>query len=167
MHFCLSEGAARMWDAITKGVSVLGLIAGGIWTLRKYFDDRANSRKLDQERAKSAEIEARKPFASKQLDLYFAAVEAASAIASGPWEQQGPQIDAFWRLYWGPLALVEDSTVAKAMIQFGDALKDNAEQTELRIYALELAHACRDAIAQSWNVSLSSLEAERFGSPGK
>jgi hypothetical protein len=64
----------------------------------------------------------------------------------------------------GALALVEDSTVARAMIQFGNALKTNANQAELKIYALELMHACRDSIAESWKVTLSSVEAARFTS---
>jgi len=89
MHFGMTEDAARIWDALTKGIGALGLIAGGVWTLKKYFDDRANERILAAERAKSAGIEARKPFSTKQLELYFQVVEATSGIASGPWEQQG------------------------------------------------------------------------------
>ncbi|MGA8834237.1 MAG: hypothetical protein WB538_01265 [Candidatus Sulfotelmatobacter sp.] len=163
----MCEASWRVWDTVAKMVTALGLVAGGIWTLRKYFDDRAKERILAQERAKSAGIEARKPFSTKQLELYFQAVEAASAIASGPWEEQGPSINAFWRLYWGPLALVEDSRVAQAMIHFGEALEADANQGELKIYALELAHACRDSIAESWKVTLSSFETSRFVPPPK
>jgi hypothetical protein len=178
----MSEAAARLWDVITKLAGALGLIAGGFWTVKQYFDNQAKERdlarerarsaeaeaekerNLARERAKSAEVEARKPFFTKQLELYFQAVEAASAIASGPWEQQVPVIGAFWRLYWGPLVIVEDTRVSGAMVQFGKALDSNATQGELKIYALELARACRDSIAESWKVPLSSIDASRFES---
>jgi len=153
-----------MWDALTKGIGALGLIAGGLWTLKKYFDDRAGERILAEERARSAAVEARKPFSTKQLELYFQAVEAASGIASGPQDRQGPHLETFWLLYWGPMALVEDTKVAHAMVQFGDALKADATQAELAIYALELAHACRDSISASWKVTLLPFETARFGS---
>lgn len=89
------------------------------------------------------------------------------ALPPGLGSSKGHRLDVFWLLYWGPLALVEDSTVTRAMIQFGDALKTNVSQAELKIYALELAHACRDSIAESWKVTLSSVEASRFMSVSK
>ncbi len=165
VDFGISEASSRMWDVITKVIEALGLIAGGLWTLKKYFDDRASERSLAHQRAKSAEVEARKPFSSRQLELYFDAVEVASAIAAGSAVEQAQQLATFWRLYWGPLALVEDMKVAQAMIQFGHALDANASQGELKIYALELAHACRDSIAESWKVTLPELDTARFLRP--
>jgi hypothetical protein len=161
----ISEASSRLWDVVTKVIAAVGVITGGLWTVKKYFDDRANERSLAHQRAKTAEVEARQPFSSRQLELYFEAVECASDIASGPWEQQGPHLAAFWRLYWGPLALVEDTNVSRAMIQFGKALEANASQGELKIYALELAHACRDSIAESWKITLSNVDTSRFKRP--
>jgi len=62
----------------------------------------------------------RTPFLQKQLELSFMASETASRLATetdpNKWEEARL---AFWRLYWGPLSIVEDGMVEAAMVEFG------------------------------------------------
>lgn len=167
----MTEEAARFWDSVAKMITAVGLVAGGLWAAWKYFAARQRERQLDrdartkeiqlaQEKAKSAEVEARKPFSEKQLELYFQAVEAASLLATLPKSHPayGAVSSDFWKLYWGALALVEDQLVANAMFNFGEAAKGDAPPDLLQGYALKLAHACRDSLAESWKVSLPVIE---------
>lgn len=155
VDFGISEASGRLWDAITKVITAFGLIAGGLWTLKKYFDDRSNERSLAHQRAKTAELEARKPFAEAQLNYYIRAADIAGRLAS-PHGRTPEFSEAFWTLYSGPLALVEDEKVELAMKAFGDALKKDASQEDLQALAKALSHACRVSIAESWKISLPS-----------
>ena len=62
----------------------------------------------------------RRPFLEKQLELCFAASEAAAQLVTEPdpveWEKARL---VFWRLYWGVLSIVEDPEVESAMVKFG------------------------------------------------
>jgi hypothetical protein len=150
MELGISESSARLWDAVTKVIAAVGVISGGLWTLKKYFDDRANERDLARERAKSAEVEARKPFSSKQLDLYLEAVRIAGLIAASSNDRDEAE-RAFWSLYLGPLSLVEDGRVAAAMVNFGTALNKGASRR----------------ICKSWPSRSLTRAGSRSPNPGK
>ena len=72
------------------------------------------------------ERETKRPFLEQQFKLYGEAVRVASRLAFAADQnhrqaQQLPQqeLQRFWELYWGPLAMVEDSRVEEAMVIFG------------------------------------------------
>jgi hypothetical protein len=165
MDFGMCEAAWRTWDTISKIITAFGLIAGGLWTVKRYFDDRASERVLARERAKSAEVEARKPFFSKQLDFYLEAVDVVGRIASTPPDDRDILFRQFRSLYLGPLALVEDGTVAAAMIAFDAALGNNASGEDLQRLAIALSRACRQSIVESWKIELPSSDAPRVRPP--
>lgn len=108
-----------------------------------------------QVQAETRRIEATKPFLERQLTLYTQATQAAATIATSkvPLKVEGATAK-FWSLYWGELALVEDTRVAAAMMSLGDKLKGNSSQEALQLGSLELARACRDSLAESWGVKL-------------
>jgi hypothetical protein len=103
--------------------------------------------------------ERRQPFLERQMRHYFEAVAAASKLAT---LEDGPDrteaLEQFWHLYWGPLAVVEDSAVERAMVNFGRGLSENLERTALRQRALQLAHACRDSLQKLWDTDLGQLQ---------
>ena len=70
------------------------------------------------------------------------------------------QTRRFWDLYWGPMAIVEDEKVEKSMVAFGKALQQSVSPDILKIAAIQLAHSCRDSLAESWDVDVSSGNAE-------
>jgi hypothetical protein len=110
----------------------------------------------------------RKPFLQRQLDLCFAATQAAASLASevdtGKWKEART---TFWQLYWGPLSIVESREVEAAMFEFGklvptgEIVEQHLPVTALQIPSYELAHAVRKLILKSWGVHLSRLEGVR------
>src|SRR5690348_5615866 len=92
----------------------------------------------------------RQPFLQKQLELCFQAAEAAGGLASetdpARWETYRL---TFWRLYWGPLSIVEDRAVEEAMVKLGklvptkDLPAPTLPMSDLEDPSYELAHACR------------------------
>jgi hypothetical protein len=104
-------------------------------------------------------------FRKKQLELCVQATDAAARLAETrdpvEWEKAR---QAFWTLYWGPLAMVEDQNLATAMIAFGKLLpKDSASPSGLPMHdldspAIRIAHAARDLIQANWNVNLAPIK---------
>jgi hypothetical protein len=110
----------------------------------------------------------KRPFLEKQLELCFAVTDTASrlAIETDPMEWEKARL-AFWRLYWGPLSIVENRAVEAAMVELGDSVPKRPvdpatlPMTELQVPAYRLAHAARDLVLRSWNVDLPALGDQR------
>ena len=114
-----------------------------------------------------------KPVREAQLRLYQEASSAAARLAtlkrdSPEWRSN---YNEFQRLYYGPMAIVEDFdraktpteklTVEDAMILFKGCLDDETEckelQTDLSELSLALAHTCRESLARSWGYEVKQL----------
>lgn len=164
-------------------ITVLLAIAGFWWGGFTYFRDERVAREkyeaeqrdrwenvqLEIQRANdSRELELRKPFWEKQLELYFAASEAAATIATSnnPSDKRAAEAK-FWVYYWGSLAIVEDAGMKKpedavvegAMVRFGFCLdgKEACDADELKQRSLSLAHRCRESVGKSWDVKFADL----------
>jgi hypothetical protein len=95
-------------------------------------------------------------------------VEASNAAAR--WATETDPIEwekarkTFWRLYWGPLDMVEDRNVESAMVKLGGLVRrdpvpqGSIPMPQLQQPSLALAHAARDLILASWNVTLEPLQ---------
>jgi hypothetical protein len=108
-------------------------------------------------------LEARKQYLTRQLELYTEATRAAAKLATS--QQDSPEFAAaqqrFWELYWGELSMVENAEVETAMKRMGNCLHGDCRgcsgRTEptpddLARCSLNLAHACRRSLADSWGV---------------
>jgi len=110
----------------------------------------------------------RKPFLEKQLELSFQATETAGELSSetdpAKWEQARIR---FWKLYWGPLSLVENQAVEAAMVELGRMVpaepvpSPKLPMTALGVPSYRLVHAVRDLVLTSWNVDLPPLQGQR------
>ena len=114
------------------------------------------------------------PLRSAQLARYQEASSAAARLATLPRDSKewSDSRDDFLRLYYGPLAMVEDFeastedrlTVELAMIIFRSCLDDEQKCTKnganLRDLSLALAHACRESLGESWGYELPQLKGE-------
>ena len=133
-------------DQWVKALSLLGAVVAFAWGVIQFVASQ-------QAQEETRRIEATKPFLERQLKLYTEATQAAATLATSKNRQE---LDAatkkFWSLYWGELALVEDKRVEAAMVQFGRALDAGSSCHELQKASLDLAHACRDSLAESWGV---------------
>src|ERR1700730_9700680 len=98
----------------------------------------------------------RQPFLQKQLELSFQATETAARLATetDPAEWEKARI-TFWRLYWGPLSIVEDREVEEAMVKLGELVPAQPLQasqlpmTSLQVASYRLAHAVRNLVLNS------------------
>lgn len=105
--------------------------------------------------------ESRRPFLDRQMSLYEEATKTAAILATSDDATELETAETrFWQLYWGELALVENGGlgvdgggVEAAMVRFGEALQEKERNRPLlQQRSLELAHACRDSLAESWGV---------------
>ena len=105
--------------------------------------------------AETRNLEARKQYLTRQLDLYTEATRAAAKLATAP-PDSAEYLKArarFWELYWGELSMVENQEVEAAMKHMGDCLNGACVGCpNLARCSLDLAHACRRSLAASWNV---------------
>jgi hypothetical protein len=162
-------------DTLHRWATIVPLIIaalGFVWGVYQYFQGqkvRAEQIKLDQDReAVQRRIEARRPFLEKQLTLYTEASIAAATIAtSNDAAAIAKAKTRFHELYWGELALVEDSPVEQAMMGFGRGLDQGADQAELQQLSLKLAVACRDSLAVSWDTPVWRSHYGKAGGEGR
>jgi hypothetical protein len=146
------------WQVLVSALIGAATIGVGIW---QYRED-------SKMRADTARLEARKPFLEKQMALCFDASDAAATLATTSdttrWRASN---ERFWTLYWGPLSVVERPLAAgeigpveAAMVDFGNKLKPLQGSPTLPLSALQtsslnLAHACRGLIFDSWEIELA------------
>ncbi len=128
-----------------------------------------------------------KPIRETQLRLYVEASSAAANLATLPRNSNGwtaAKAD-FNRLYYGPLAIVENYdheqrrrdgqtvTVEQAMMAFKGCLDDSncVISSMMQEYSLALAHTCRVSLGTSWGFSDAQLRGDYqkmiLNSPGK
>ncbi len=100
-------------------------------------------------------LEARKQYLTRQLELYTEATRAAAKLATSHQDSRefAGAKQRFWELYWGDLSMVENDKVETAMKQMGDCLNGDCWGCpDLKKCSLNLAHACRRSLADSWGV---------------
>lgn len=114
-----------------------------------------------------------RPVREAQLKLYQQAASAAAILATAPSksEEWNTAHQEFLRLYYGPLAIVENFdhaptqgnklTVEDAMIIFRAAIDNKDQLTELKArlehLSLALAHSCRQSLGDSWGYTPQQL----------
>src|SRR5262245_23561547 len=126
------DGIERLVKIITAVVAVLVFLAGVLQFIS------------------TQRIEASKPFLQKKLERCEQAIDTAATIALAEGNVDTDTVNRFWRLYWGLMGLVEKKDVERAMVDFGNALKNQSERGTLRERSLAIAHACREEMARDW-----------------
>jgi len=146
----MNEPTYRRRDLMLKVVAGLLAVIGAGVGLWQYVD--------------SAQRESKKPFWERQVSLYFDATSAAATLATSDVESRRREAAAdFWRLYWGPLALVEDREVEAAMVRFGKCIDKECPRDQRQQLSLALAHTCRRSLQASWNLTLEELRGKVDG----
>ena len=143
---------------VFRYVTILGAVAAFFWGAFQYFHgidlERAKQRKEQEAATAVQKIAASQPFLERQLKLFEEATQTAAFLATVPDSPERPKkLERFEQLYWGELALVEHGPVESAMVRFRTGLKAGVPAEELQQLSLGIAHACRDELAKSWNVS--------------
>lgn len=152
----MTEDAARFYTSLFSALTIASLIAGGAYSILQYFDTRSRENQTYALQVATAQLEAQKPFSAKLVDLCSEASTAAATLATtDDAKKQREAADNFWRLWDGPLAIVEGQSVASAMIDFGNCLK--AKCGNLPALSIELSHSCRQEISDHFDLHLSEL----------
>jgi hypothetical protein len=138
-------------ELFLKTTAAIGLVVGGSIGLWKYFD--------------TAEMQFRRPFWDKRIQVYYDASEAAATIASADLpEARARATEKFHALYFGPMVMFEDPAVELAMIRFEHARQEREAgkltKGDLENQSLRLASTLRESIGHDWNVKLAELHAK-------
>ncbi len=149
---------------ILQGVAIIVGVWATYLAYKKQNDDRAIQEEASIEQTAK---EYRKGFFDKQFLFYSEACDATSILATekiGTTEYAQARKD-FYRLFWGRLSIVEDTSVEARMVQYERLLlkyeSDNSEvtQSDLQQASLKLAHA---ASKYTINVWLDSTERKNY-----
>jgi len=140
----------RDWDSATKFAGIVALVAGGLWSVWIFHQTA-------QQQANAAEIDARKPFAAKRLEVYEKIVNLTAAIAQPDLPQQirRAKRQELEQIVNGPLALVAQDKLFAAILDFYKCA-DNRQcrKGSLGVYSRNVARACRSSLEESWKISL-------------
>lgn len=132
-----------VWDLFLKAVGGLLALSGAALAVLRYFDDRA--RALD-----TASIEARKPFFTKQQQVYGDLLAATGAVSTIEDYEDPASVAAerqFWTVFWGSLPMVTDERVAVEADRFAALLAPRSEDwIALRNAGMDLSRACRASL---------------------
>lgn len=119
------------------------------------------------------EQEFRKEFWEKQFALYSEATQLAASIAvAKDLRDVEEERQRFWKLYWGPLSMVENKAVFDAMVAYGEDLNNQEVRghtsSELKQLSYKLARACRESLKDTWEpVMLDDIPAAKGVSMSK
>jgi|SRR5882672_1752572 len=143
----------QVLPTVTVLLAVIGFVFT-VWQYRSEQQERRAATVLQSTKdSESAQREFMKPLIEKQQALYFEAASAAATIAStSDVKERKKATDTFWRLYWGPLVMVESMEVSGEMKEFGHCLDGSqrcaaAEKT----LSLALASALETSMLKTWN----------------
>jgi hypothetical protein len=129
---------------------------------RKDREARETQAKKDTE---SAQREFMKPLLQNQLSLYLEASTAAGTISrtTDPVERK-KAVNDFWRLFEGPMILVESKEVSGAMVEFGYCLDrpSDCTQAELSNRSHAIASRMQEALLRSFNTNPENFAADKF-----
>lgn len=153
---------------------IVALVAAGAAIVSAFIASAAGGRAAASERASRKELARMEElrmasglFRETQLKLYLDASKLASQIATlEPGDTRTHAVQLFNELFWGNLAVFEDSRVEAAMVKFRNTMHEtDMPSRELEQASLGLAHACRKSLEEAWGVDLGALENARAKLP--
>jgi hypothetical protein len=142
----LSDLARYVLPALIHAVGVGGTIAWGV---------------ISYER--TARREAQKPFREQQLALCMELARIVGRIGASQDDDAAEAERAFWRLYWGPLSVIEDQRVRDETGRLARDLRHRGyrepaeRQQALQFRAVQVTSAIRNLIRSTWSVDLADL----------
>lgn len=150
-------------------ITVLVTIVGFGFGIYQYRAQQQANREAQADRSRkdteAAQREFMKPLLQNQLSLYLQASTAAATISrsTDPTERKKAMND-FWRLYEGPLILVESKEVSGAMVAFGNCLDatEICDAGEMSKRSHALASRLQESLLKSWNTNPENFATDKF-----
>jgi hypothetical protein len=127
--------------------------------------DREAREIQSKKETEAAQREFMKPLLQNQLSLYLQASTAAATISrSTDLVERKKAINDFWRLYEGPLIMVESKEVSSAMVAFGNCLDktESCDEAEISDRSHALASRMQESILKSWNTNPENFATDKF-----
>jgi hypothetical protein len=175
----ISATAYVVLELLKALVPALVAIGGGLWVAFTYVENQKQAREQEATQAKKDNdtrlIEAQKPFASIQLELFMEAGKVVGQLATfdkanDKWTENAEwngYYTRFYQLFYTELSIVEDQEIKEAMQNFSaqlqTVLKDPHkmdEDAKLKQLAYQLARHIRASIEKTWVVKLRPLSEE-------
>ena len=98
----MNEKSYQFFDSAIKIISVVAVVAGHGWGAVQYFDAKRQGYCMQ--------------VWNKKLEYYLQASTAVAKISTAESASKVKEdIGKFWSLYYGPMALLEDSNVKKSI----------------------------------------------------
>ena len=164
----IEEKSFRMLEIIATILSSALVLIGIIVTIVHFNKNQTNQFKIIEAQIDAQTTQSKEQhrnnfqnvFWQKQLELYTKASSFAAQLTQHEYNSV-EYLEArkgFYTLFWGPMSIVEDLPVKKAMENFSNQLKhyersksqedlDELEQTSFR-----LARACRESSIKRWEL---------------
>lgn len=171
------------WDEVQRSAPVLGWLlafAGFLFGVYQYVDQQATNRREAAQRSKDElairarelekQVSARdqdfmKPLWERELATYFQASDVVATIAStrDPGKRRAAE-EEFWRLFHGPLVILETKDLSGAMVALGTCLQrpDRCTDSEVKNRALAVSSAIQQAIQEHADLRLSEFAKDKF-----
>ena len=162
----------NVWDGVQRLSPFLGsllAVAAFVFGVVQYVgqhERELNTREVELRRQAAArDQEFMKPLWERELATYFLTSETVATIATTPdAAKRRSAEEQFWRLYQGPLVILETKALSEAMVAFGKCL-DGTEQCstgELRNRGLAVSSAIQLAIQEHAELRLSEFSKGKF-----
>jgi hypothetical protein len=168
----LARARPSVWDSIQRLSPLLGgllTVAAFVFGVVQYVEQRQRelaSRDLELMRQAAArDQEFMKPLWERELATYFLTSETvATIVRTADHAVRRAAEEQFWRLYSGPLVILETKALSGAMVAFGRCLDGTERCTvdELRDRGLAVSSAIQQAIQEHSNLRLSEFSRDKY-----
>jgi len=161
----MSEGTARFFSATAAITTAVGLIAGGIYSIPRYFAERATDSRNFAFQLRVAQTEAQKDYYAKVMSMCFDLTSATGTLVTPmvPRDKHQEASETFWRFYNGPANLLGNPDFQTSMSDFAKCLKDDCKgavatnglkpsEDILRMASRNIAATCRNEIIHGLNI---------------
>jgi hypothetical protein len=169
MRTTMDEATSNFWTTIFGGITALGLIAGGIYTLVEYRSSRNEQRLNVNLQLQIAQQQASQAFWSKQLELCTELSDAAGTLAVSKIESEKTKAaNTFYTMFWGSMGLVEGQDLSQSVTDFKNCLEGKCSGGQpLEKLASQIATNCRKEMEAGWKISLPHKTPGAAASPAK
>ena len=157
--------AGRLSPLLATVLAVAGFLFG---VLQFTAQQKATQHAVEEQSKRELEARDRDfmmPLWERELELYFRTSDVVATIATStdPAKRTAAEQE-FWRLYEGPLIIVEEQALSGAMKQFGNCLSgtEQCANGELRKRSRALASVIQKTIEKAATRRLSEFSQNKF-----
>ena len=162
----------NVWNLIQRMSPLLGgvlAVAAFLFGVFQYLEQQ--QKELDtrehelEKQAAARDQEFMRPLWEREIAAYFNASETVATIAtSADAAERRAATEQFWKLYHGPLVILETKALSGAMVSFGRCLDgtESCSGGEVRNRALAVSSAIQQAIQEHANLRLSEFSKDKF-----